>query len=418
MTILYNLIFLLVAVVYLPAYLLRRKFHRGFSLRLGKIPQGRSFERPIWVHAVSVGEAMAVAGLVEQLRKALPGKKFVISTVTATGNKIAQRIAKEGDFVTYLPLDLSFMVKKTIDRISPELFIIAETEIWPNLITQLHRKNIPIVTVNGRLSDSSFAGYSSVKFLLRPVISKVSLFCVQSLRDRERLISLGVLAEKIEVTGNMKFDNLAPDARDSQARGMLRIKDKERLIVAGSTHPKEEQVLLQTFRALFAGDKSLRFLIAPRHPERSAEVERLSVQYGFRPMAVSALKPSEDNRTIFILDTIGQLMNFYAAADIVFVGGSLIRKGGHNILEPAIFAKPVLFGNHMFNFRDIKDLFLEAKAGLMVQGYDDLFRDVRGLLDDYPKALEMGQRARQLIINNRGATLRNVELIRPFLGVS
>jgi len=416
MTILYNLIFLLVAVVYLPAYLLRRKFHRGFSLRLGKIPQGRSFERPIWVHAVSVGEAMAVAGLVEQLRKALPGKKFVISTVTATGNKIAQRIAKEGDFVTYLPLDLSFMVKKTIDRISPELFIIAETEIWPNLITQLHRKNIPIVTVNGRLSDSSFAGYSSVKFLLRPVLNKVSLFCVQSLRDKERFISLGVLVEKIEVTGNMKFDNLAPDARDSRARGMLRIKDKERLIVAGSTHPKEEQVLLQTFRALFAGDKSLRFLIAPRHPERSAEVERLSVQYGFRPMAVSALKPSEDNRTIFILDTIGQLMNFYAAADIVFVGGSLIRKGGHNILEPALFAKPVLFGNHMFNFRDIKDLFLEAKAGLMVQGYDDLFRDVRGLLDDYPKALEMGQRARQLIINNRGATLRNVELIRPFLG--
>ena len=418
MTILYNLIFLLVAVVYLPAYLLRRKFHRGFSLRLGKIPQGRSFERPIWVHAVSVGEAMAVAGLVEQLRKALPGKKFVISTVTATGNKIAQRIAKEGDFVTYLPLDLSFMVKKTIDRISPELFIIAETEIWPNLITQLHRKNIPIVTVNGRLSDSSFAGYSSVKFLLRPVLNKVSLFCVQSLRDKERFISLGVLVEKIEVTGNMKFDNLAPDARDSRARGMLRIKDKERLIVAGSTHPKEEQVLLQTFRALFAGDKSLRFLIAPRHPERSAEVERLSVQYGFRPMAVSALKPSEDNRTIFILDTIGQLMNFYAAADIVFVGGSLIRKGGHNILEPALFAKPVLFGSHMFNFRDIKDLFLEAKAGLMVQGYDDLFRDVRDLLDDYPKALEMGQRARQLIINNRGATLRNVELIRPFLGVS
>lgn len=415
MVILYNFIFLLVALIYLPLYLLRRKFHKGFSQRLGNLPKGLCPDKPIWVHAVSVGEAMAVSGLVEQLRKVYPGKKFVISTVTATGNKIAGRIAKDGDLVTYLPLDFSFTVKKAIDRIGPGAFIIVETEIWPNLITYLYRRKIPVLSVNARMSDSSFGGYRAVKFIAGPVLKKVSLFCVQSARDRERLVSLGVSAEKIEVTGNMKFDSLAPRAQDAGIRNMLGLKGKERLIVAGSTHPGEEEVVLDAFRALLAGNRDLRFLIAPRHPERAAGVGRLAEEYGFHPVPVSALKPSQDNKAIYILDSIGQLLNFYAAADIVFVGGSLVNKGGHNILEPALFAKPVLFGSHMSNFRDIKDLFIENKAGIMVHSYGELYKGIRGLLDDYPQALEMGRRARQLISNNQGATARNVELIKPFL---
>jgi len=417
MFIFYNLIFLLFAIMYLPVYILRRKFHRGFLLRLGFLPKDLAQDRPIWVHAVSVGEVMAVRGLIEELRNVYPGKKFVISTVTPTGNKIAHSIAKMGDFVTYLPLDLGFIVRSVIDRINPSIFIIAETEIWPNLISYLYRKNIPIITVNGRISDRSFKGYLIIKLLLKAILEKITLFCVQTERDAKRLIFLGVLEDKIKITGNMKFDikdytGFKKDHIDYRSK--LKLDSGDRLFVAGSTHPGEEETILEVYKRIQIDFPNLKLLIAPRHPERAKDITQIVSRFGFRAVFISALSSECSTciaKPVFILDAVGELISFYNIADIVFVGGSLIKKGGHNILEPASLAKPILFGPYMFNFRDIADLFLSNRAAKMVFNQEELKTNIVDLLNNPSEAIELGQRALQLILANQGATKRNVEYI-------
>lgn len=421
MFILYNLVFFIVALVYLPVYLLRRKFHRGFWRRFGLLPRDLKLDRPIWVHAVSVGETMAMRGLVENLRKSYPEKKFVISTVTATGNKIARGFAQEGDFVTYLPFDFSFIVRAVINRINPSLFIIAETEFWPNLITYLYKKKIPVIVVNGRISDRSLGSYKAVKFLVKPLLDKIGLFCAQTERDKERLLQLGASGDKIRVTGNMKFDandHTGLKSDSSNLRQELGLTAEDKLLVAGSTHPGEEEIILAAHKRLSAQFPRLRLLLAPRHPERAGDVAEKISLYGFKPVLISQGKTqclSCIPRSVFILDVMGALFDYYALADIVFVGGSLIKKGGHNILEPASLAKPVLFGPQMFNFRDIAGLFLENNACVLVRDEDEISRAVADLLDHPQKMRQLGEKALALIARNRGATTSNCALIKKYV---
>jgi 3-deoxy-D-manno-octulosonic-acid transferase len=421
MFIIYDLIFLVIGIIYLPIYLLRKKMHRGFFASLGFLPKGLTLDRPIWIHAVSVGEVRAIESLLEGLKKNYPDKRFVISTVTATGNKIAKGLACDKDFITYLPLDLSFIIGSVIDRINPSIFIIAETEIWPNLITSLYRKKVPLITVNGRISDNSFRGYLTIKFLLRPVLAKVNLFCMQTQLDAERLIRLGVSKDKIQVTGNMKFDvkDCADYGEDyTDYRNRLCLEPEDKLLVAGSTHPQEEEVVLATYKELLNEVSHLKLLIAPRHPERSSDVAKIVSRFGFRSIFVSSLLAAHSTcipKQLFILDTIGELAYFYQIADIVFVGGSLVKKGGHNILEPAIFSKPILFGPHMFNFRDIADLFLRNKAAVIVHNQEDLKTNIVELLNNPDKIIELGRRAKQLVLGNQGATKRNTDFIKKLL---
>lgn len=432
MSIVYDVIFLVVAIIYLPIYLFKKKFHSGFLLRLGILPKDLELNRPVWIHAVSVGEVMAVGGLLEELRMVYSGKRFLISTITPTGNKIAKGMAKDTDFVTYLPLDLSFIVRSVIDRVKPSIFIIAETELWPNLISYLYIKNIPIVVVNGRISDRSFKGYLSIKYLIKPILNKINLFCVQTSRDAQRLMSLGVFKDKIQITGNMKFDIKVDFSRQSFNIGRvpaeageknytdyklkLGLEYKEKLFVAGSTHPGEEEIILSAYKELLSEFPDLRLLIAPRHPERSEEIANLIKKFGFESKRISLLDSRTheltNSRTVFILDTVGQLLSFYAISDIVFVGGSLVKKGGHNILEPASLGKPILFGPHMFNFRDIADLFLSNRAAILVRHQEDLKTNVKYLLNNTSKVTELSRRAKELIIQNQGATNRHIELIR------
>jgi len=411
---------------------------------LGILPRYLSLVNPIWIHAVSVGEAMAVRGLFSGLAKAYADKKFIISTVTSTGNKIAKSIARDNDLVTYLPLDFSFIVRKVIDKANPGLFIIAETEIWPNLISYLYKRNIPVVVVNGRISDNSFKGYMLIKFLLRPILNKVALFCVQTERDAQRLLKLGVYEDKVKVTGNMKFDIkdytdskktcLPEQVRDyTDLKQKLGLEVKGKLFVSASTHPGEEEIILKVYKDLLRDYSSLRLLIAPRHPERAKEVEKTVLKNGFRPFRISQLNgqtgkwfdrltiprtiPSEvegraNGQTVFILDTIGQLMNYYAISDIVFVGGSLVKKGGHNILEPASLGRPVLFGPHMFNFRDIAELFLKNQAAILVHNQKELREKIKDLLSNSSLATQFCQRAQELILGNQGATQKNAGLIK------
>ena len=421
MTILYDVLFFFISLCYLPAYLFKKKFHSGFWARLGFLPRGLQVDSPVWIHAVSVGEAVMMKPLIESLRKSFPQEKFVISTVTATGNKIARALAQPGDFVTYMPLDFSFIVTAVIKKINPRLFIIAETELWPNLITCLYKNKIPCVVVNARISDKSFGGYQAIRFFLKPVLKKVSLFSAQSLRDQERLFRLGVPKEKVVPAGNMKFDLriTGEGVGDyTEHRKRLGLGTQEKLFVAASTHAQEEEIIIATFKKLLNTYPSLRLLLAPRHPERAPEIERLIERLGFTPLRISQLgrQPITDNRQpIAILDSVGELMDYYAIADIVFVGGSLVAHGGHNILEPALLGKPIVFGPHMFNFRDIADLFLQHDAALLVKDEAEAFVRIKELLDNSVRAKELGARARSLIKENQGATLRNLKLIESLL---
>jgi len=418
-------------------------------MRLGILPKNIEFNRPIWIHAVSVGEVMAAKYLIEELRMVYPAQRLFISTVTPTGNKIAQSIAKGTDFVAYLPLDLSFIVKSVVDKINPLLFVAMETEIWPNLMSYLYKKNIPIIIANGRVSDHSFKGYLSIKFLLKPVLNKINLFCVQTHQDAERLMRLGVLGDRIQTTGNMKFDlqdytdspaNLSDSRRDPALREKVNYTDfrlklglsfDEKLMVAGSTHRGEEEIILSVYKELLTDFPNLKLLIAPRHPERTGDIEKIVVKNGFNSVKVSELnrqmpplaaprhsavagRPA-DWQTVFILDTVGRLLDFYIIADIVFVGGSLVKKGGHNILEPAALGKPVIFGPHMFNFRDIAGLFLDKKAGILVYNKEELKIKIKELLNNPIRVNELSQRAQALILQNKGATRRNLEYIKRLL---
>jgi len=385
--------------------------------RFGVLPEGLNLNRPIWIHAVSVGEAIAMRGLIEELRLLYPLKNFVISTVTPTGNKIARTIAKDSDFVTYLPFDLSFITENVIKSINPCVFIIAETEIWPNLINTLYKMQIPVAILNARISDASFKGYALIKHLIRPVLNKVSLFCAQSKDDSARLNLLGASLDKIEVTGNMKFDQVPMLLQDPKSlRSKLSLLKGEALLVAGSTHPKEEEILLQAYRNLLRSHPFLNLLIAPRHPERAAQVSDLIKSFGFNSERVSLLNSGNlYKNTVFILDTVGELISFYAAADIVFVGGSLVKKGGHNILEPAYLNKPIIFGPHMFNFRDIAFEFLKHNAAIQIFSQEDLISGISDILGNNLKAKELVIHAREVISDNQGATKRNIALLRKLI---
>ena len=428
MFILYDIIFILVFLFwYLPGYIVKGKLHSGFLMRLGIFPRqirrGFSGRQTIWLHAVSVGEVLASRELLEGLRKEYPQSQIVISTVTSTGNAVARKIAAPQDIVIYLPLDISFIAAAAVRRINPFLVIIAETEFWPNLIGVLHRRKVPIITVNARISDGSFRGYRLIRFLIRPVLNKISLFCLQSEADARRLSVLGASPEKLKVTGNMKFDNADypalrdPATRDAEYRKRLGLGEKERLLTAGSTHPGEEEIILKVYKKLLNDFLGLKLLIAPRHPERSKEIGRLALNYGFDPIVISKLQPSAiDYRlsTVFILDTIGQLTSFYAVSNIVFVGKSLVNKGGQNILEPAFFAKPILFGPHMFNFREITALFMANQAAVMVKDEEELSRKISFFLANPDEAKRLGRAGKELLSRNQGATQRNLEFIRNY----
>ncbi len=427
MFVFYDLMFLLFAVFYLPVFLFRRKIHSGFGMRLGFLPKIPDMDGPIWIHAVSVGEAMSIRHLAENLREKFPKKRFVISTVTPTGNKIAQSIAGKNDAVVYLPLDFSWIVRGVADKIKPSVLVIAETEIWPNLITCFYKKNIPIIVVNARISDRSFKKYLWARFLVKPVLNKVSFFCVQTQSDLERLQKLGVAEKKIRLTGNMKFDIKIRDYEElrkdyADYRVKLGVGAKEQLLIAASTHPGEEEEILAVYLKLMANSPDLKLLIAPRHPQRSESLEQLVNKYplleGRRISQLSRLSSPDGipgRKQVFILDTVGQLMYFYAISDIVFVGGSLVKSGGHNILEPASLGKPVLFGKYMFNFRDIAEMFLKKNAGIMVDSADELEKSLRELLKDKPGIAQLGRASREVILANQGATARNAEAITDLL---
>ncbi|MFC1624265.1 3-deoxy-D-manno-octulosonic acid transferase [Candidatus Omnitrophota bacterium] len=423
MRVIYDLAFIIFGIVYLPYLILTKRYRYGMGNRFGilskRLKSISSKNRVIWIHAVSVGEMKAASILAPFLRKTFPSHTLIFSSVTHTGNKIARTIATGEEEVFYLPIDVSFIVDRVVNIIKPELFLCLETELWPNLISSLYRVNAKIILVNGRISNRSYFGYKKIRFAISPILSKFSVILMQSEEDRVRIRTLGAPKEKVFVTGNLKFDLplSEPASQRRQIRESLKIDDQDILLIAGSTHRGEEEQLLGCFSRLKKEYSNLRFLIAPRHVERAQEIIELLRNRGFKSVMFSALSSlnleprASSAERVIILDVIGVLKTVYSASDIVFVGGSLVKKGGQNPIEPASIAKPIILGKFTFNFQDVVKSFLENGACIQVKNKDELYSAVRSLIDDSEERKSLGISALGTVTKNSGSSQRTIDLI-------
>ncbi len=405
----YTLILTLGLIVTFPYYLIRfRKYLPTLADRFGflKLPQ---LQDAIWIHAVSVGEVKAVEKLVERLRQQFPGKPLVVSTATPTGQQLARARADVIDHAFYFPIDLPWCARRAIERIRPRMVIIAETEIWPNFLRACRRRAIPVVMINGRISDKSFARYRLVRRWLRTVFKDYTVIGMQSEMDRRRIEAIGADPRKVTVFGNLKYDVVgACRPVESTLAGVL-ARWRE-VWIAASTMPGEEEPVLDAFTSLRATHPRLKLVIAPRHADRFDTVEEIIRRRGIAFMRRTRLDADGD---VLLLDTIGELASVFEYATVVFMGGSLVSKGGHNVLEPARYHKPIVFGPHMENFRDMSRLFLEARAAVQIQNAEELAPAVGDLLSNVSKAAELGRNALTIVQQNTGATDRVVRFLQP-----
>jgi len=419
----YNLISTIGVILGLPFFLIKLittpKYRPGAAQRLGFYPKEAieklRGEKVLWIHAVSVGEVIAALPLIRELRRRYPDRKIVVTTVTATGNRIAHSQAKEADVVLFFPFDLKPVVDKTIRLIHPSLFILIETEIWPNCIHALFRKKIPTLIVNGRISHGSFSGYRRVRFLMKRVLTEITAFSMQTGEDARRIISLGAPPDRVRNTGNIKFDISArpfPSEEQQKMRHDFLLPRKGPILIAGSTHRGEEEIIINIYRELRKIHPDLLLILAPRHPDRCNEVEGLLRQAGFPWQKRS--RP-EEGKEILLLDTVGELSRLYGIATVAFVGGSLVPHGGHNILEPAVYGVPVLFGPHMRNFPEISKIMKARQGGIECNNTAQLRQAIEELLKDRIKREAIGHAGRTIIEENQGALEQTLTLIDRLL---
>jgi len=404
-----------------------RKYVASLPQRLGLLPVSLNIDgdRSIWVHAVSVGEVLSVRPLLAALRARYPDLRLVLSTTTMAGQQLARRSVREADEVFFFPIDLGPIVRRTLDVVKPRLFVTVETELWPVLLRECHRRGVKTLVVNGRLSSRSFPRYRLVRPFMRRVLQHIDRLCVQSDEAARRFAEIGADASRITVTGSLKFDAVDANAgvrgRDRVLR-YFRLPATRPVLVAGSTMRGEEAAVLRAFRRVRASVPATLLIIAPRHPERFDEVEQLCRDEGWKTQRRSSLAiDTEPSADVVVLDTIGELATLYQLATVVFVGGSLVPTGGHNVLEPAVFGKPIIFGPYMDNFREIADACVAAEAAIRLNEEGQLEGEVLRLLTDPVKRARLGAAARALVDANRGAndrTMAVIEALVPPAGTS
>ena len=422
----YSLLLLFGLLVLLPHFLFQAlahgKYLDGLWQRLGSVSPITG-KPVIWLHCVSVGETQAARPLARRLNQQFPHHALVVSTITLTGQKLARNVFEnQAERVFYFPFDWRWSVRRALKRVNPAAVLIMETELWPNFLRECKSRGIPVALVNGRISKQSFRRYSLVKFFLKKVLASLSMAVMQSETDAQRLQSLGMPGEKLFTAGNLKFDaepgiNLAETAAKMRERFGLQCGTP--LILAASTHAPEEEIILESLKQLRT-KQPVRLMIAPRHPERFNEVASLIQNTGLSwTRQTKVPEASDTDATVILLDTIGELPATYSLATVVFVGGSIVDRGGHNVLEPAAAGSAVVTGAHTHNFHAIVDLMEDASAIVQLppaQGADATYeftRVIEQLLADPEERAELGRRAKQLVVDNQGAAERTMKLIAP-----
>ena len=416
---LYSLALLVYALLVTPRLLydaIRYGKYRGtLAERCGQLPPEINTDRKpsIWVHAVSVGEVLATRTLIPALRQRYPGHSLWMSTTTQSGRAVAAQI--EGvDGLFYFPLDLVPVVHRVLDQVRPALFITVDTELWPNLVRHCRLRGIKTVLVNGRISDRSFPRYRLIRPFFRKVLVGIDRCCAQSDESGRRLVELGAPGDHVVVTGNLKFDTLSTPATGSppEADSVLRrfcVSPERMVLIAASTHKGEEVCVLEAFSRITRRHPTALLVMAPRHPERAREVLRQAEGLGFDAVYRSELSvDAAPSAPVVVLDTVGELATLLQRATVVFLGGTLVPVGGHNLLEPAAWGKPVVFGPHMENFAEIASLFVSRRAALQIGSSEELELTLMDLLDDPEKRRDLGTAAVALLAAHRGATERTL----------
>jgi 3-deoxy-D-manno-octulosonic-acid transferase len=417
----YSLLLTLGLVVLIPHFLFQAlahgKYIAGLRQRLGAVPQ-LDGKPVIWLHCVSVGETQAARPLAQRLKQAFPHHALVVSTVTLTGQTLARDVFRDqAESVFYFPFDWRWSTRRALKAINPAAVLIMETELWPNFLRECKARRIPVALVNGRISRQSYRRYKMIKFFLRRVLSCLSVAVMQSETDAERLLSLGMAREKLFTAGNLKFDSEVAgelSGRTEELRQRFGLRSGAPLILAASTHSPEEELMLESIRQLRT-KHGVRLMIAPRRPERFNEVAALIQKSGLSwARKTNPPQPEDADADVILLDTIGELRATYSLADVVFVGGSIVDKGGHNVLEPAAAGAAVVTGAHTHNFHAVVDLMVEAGAIVQLPAVittEEITNVFSNLLASPSDRDALGRRAKQLVTDNQGATDKTIKLI-------
>jgi 3-deoxy-D-manno-octulosonic-acid transferase len=420
MLFLYNLLLLLAAVFASPWWLLRllttQKYREGLLHRLGlRLPShidAASAKKTLWIHAVSVGEVQAVLRLVRELEATLPNARVLLSTTTRTGQQLARQRLGSGR-VFYFPLDLPFSVHRLVNYLQPNLLVLTETEFWPNMLSTCARRGIPVVVVNARISDRSWPRYRRIRHFMQPYLASLSAVLAQSDLDRDRLLALG--CKHVSVSGNLKFDIATGTPAEIVETIRKALPPAARVVVAGSTVAGEEPLILSAWSQILATEPRALLILAPRHPERFDEVARLLSLSGlaWQRRSLWAADPTPLTAgSVLLLDSIGELSSVYSLGTVAFIGGSLVPAGGHNPLEPALYAVPVVMGPYGNNFREIITQMRAADALTVLRSEETLAPTLLALLNDTASATAQGNRAKALCAQLAGATTRSVDAIR------
>jgi 3-deoxy-D-manno-octulosonic-acid transferase len=428
MYLVYSLLTLTVFVGVSPYFLYQairyQKYIGSLRQRLGFLPISFNIDgdESIWIHAVSVGEALTARALAADLKSRYPRLRLFLSTTTMAGQQVARGSFSNIDGVFYFPFDWTFIVRRTLGIVRPQLFIMMETEIWPNLLRECRRRGVKTVLINGRISSRSYPRYRMIRPFFRRVLADVDRFCMQSEESARRLAELGGAADRVSVTGSLKFDSLELPSATPHGRPrervlrFFRVAPQRTVVVAGSTMRGEEAAVLRAFARVKETQPSALLVLAPRQPERFGEAERLAREAGFVTARRSELPvDAEPREDVIVLDSIGELAQLYQVATAVFVGGSLADHGGHNILEPAVFGKPILFGPHMQNFKEIADAFLTNDGAVRVGSDRELEETLLALVTDPVRRARLGAAARALVEANRGAKTKTLAVIGELL---
>jgi 3-deoxy-D-manno-octulosonic-acid transferase len=425
----YNILFALGILVMLPRAIVRMRRRGGYARNFGQRFARYSPELlarlgeggRIWVHAVSVGEIFVAARFMQEYRARRPDVKFVLSTTTSTGYGIAEKEVAAPDVLIYLPLDYPLIMKRALSIIRPKALVLVECELWPNLIRLAKRGGIPVILINGRISDHSYSGYSKLRVFTRPLLAQVDLLCVQSEDDRQKLDSLGADPARLHVVGSAKYD-MTPSNGDGEEKARAALEAagiaRDRLVLlGGSTWAGEEEVLLDAYKELRATINSLVLVLVPRHAERREKVLSSIADRGLSVVRRTEFKPGASAPPdVLLVDTTGELRGFYACADVIFVGKSLTEHGGQNIIEPARCGRAIVVGPNMENFAAVTRDFLAAGALIQVRDPSGLRDALRMLLADPGKRAALGENAQRLVREKAGAVRKTLDLIFPIVG--